>query len=277
MHHRNSNGNKSFENRNDSKNEFRRRNGGGVEMTIEQLDGKGYQLTQLAKVTTIPNFFVLYGNESNAEILEKFDDNKFQLVSVRSSANVEDSNTASFAGIFETELNVTRDNLICAVQKIMDSTKDPRVIEYCKINGIDPATVKMRVVIQKMVDARVAGVCLTKHDKSDTVLIESCFGLGEYLVSGKVTPDTYKVNRNSFGIDYLMLNHQSIMLTLDGEKRVPFYIATAQKLSTEQIRQLAETCLEIEQKLGYKSADIEWAFEKDKLYILQVREFVGNK
>lgn len=252
--------------------------------TLENLGGKGYQLTQLSKLFSVPPFFVIQfdtideiqNKENQKAILQTFEQNKFDVVSVRSSATVEDSNTASFAGMFETELYVTKDNLISAIEKVLQSTTDSRVKEYCKLNNIDYNSIKMCVVVQKMINSRIAGVCITRERKdSNTMLLEACLGLGEGIVSGAVTPDTYTIDRKTFLVKSKNIGYQKTMITDKGEIAIPFFLRSSMKMTDSEIVQLTKVCLQIEQKLGYLSADIEWAFENDKLYILQSRAFVG--
>ena len=245
-------------------------------MSINKLGGKGYQLTQLAKICEVPPFFVISGKESDKEILAEFDKHGFDLVSVRSSATVEDGVNASFAGMFETKLNVVREGLIDAIKEVLNSVNSSRVHEYCRLNNIDAKTVEMRIIVQKMVNSRISGVAITRESReSDSMIIEVCHGLGEYLVGGLVTPDTFITCRNTLKVKSKNIGYQGKMLTRDGEKNVPFFLRNCAKITDDELTELAKTCLMIEKKMKYKSADIEWAFEGDKLYILQSRPFVA--
>ncbi|MDR0850437.1 MAG: PEP/pyruvate-binding domain-containing protein [Christensenellaceae bacterium] len=243
-------------------------------MNVEQLGGKGYQLSMLSKICDVPPFFVIDGTETKEQILAKFDALNCELVSVRSSATVEDSNIASFAGMFETELNINRESLLSATEKIFQSVNSARVKEYCKLNNIDYTSIKMRVVIQKMVQSRVSGVCFTK-DTNEDLIVEACWGLGESLVSGVITPDTFIVKRSTLELKNKIIGYQKTMITSKGTERVPAFLANAQKLSNDELMWLVNACLNIEKKIGYNSADIEWAYENEKLYILQARPYVA--
>lgn len=251
-------------------------------ITNDNLGGKGYQLSLLNSICSVPEFFVVSldsFNETNDgdcqnKILEYYNKMNFDLVSVRSSATVEDGVNNSFAGMFETKLNVTKDNLIEAIQCVVLSAKSDRVKEYCKLNNIDYNNLKMRVIIQKMVDSRISGVCFTRTtDDLNSMLIEACFGLGEALVSGTVTPDTFQINRDNFKIEKQVIGYQKNMLTLNEKKyiEVPLHKRNARKLTDDEIKELVQISLKIEKKLNYEAVDIEWAFENDKLYILQAR------
>lgn len=248
--------------------------------TTKNLGGKGYQLHRLREICDVPPFFVIAldngKNMNKSLILDEFDKHKFQLVSVRSSATVEDGEKASFAGMFESVLNVTRENLIDAVLKVLGSLNGDRVKQYCTCNNIDHSTIKMRIVVQKMICADVSGVCFTKTSNDmQNIIIEACLGLGEALVSGKVTPDNYLVNRNTLMIDSTNIGFQKIMLCQNGYADVPFYRNNATKLTDAEITELAKLSLKIEKELSFEAADIEWAFESGKLYILQARAVTG--
>lgn len=251
-------------------------------VTCDNLGGKGYQLSLLKDICSVPEFFVIAFdnfnevNDSSIQntILEYYNKMKFDLVSVRSSATLEDSVKTSFAGMFETKLNVNKENLIEAIREVVSSAANDRVKEYCKLNNIDYNLLKMRVVIQKMVDSRISGVCFTRTaDHLNSMLIEACFGLGEALVSGTVTPDTFQINRDNFKIGKQVIGYQKNMLTLNEKKyrEVPLHKRNARKLTDDEIKELVQISLKIEKKLNYKAVDIEWAFENDKLYILQAR------
>jgi pyruvate,water dikinase len=255
--------------------------------SIENLGGKGFQLYLLDKFCPVPEFFIVRFDSLNEidsiaaqnEILNNFDDRAFSTVSVRSSATVEDSKTASFAGIFESKLNVSREGLIDAVRDVLTSLKDVRVAEYCSLNNQRNDLIEMRVVIQKMVNSRVSGVCITRERKdSETLLIEACLGLGEPLVSGLVSPDTYKVDRRTLEVISSTIGFQKVMLlagNVEIPTPVPFFQRNAKKLQNDELSELGRLFISIEDKLGYESADIEWAYDESSLHVLQVRPFIG--
>lgn len=257
------------------------------EPTLENVGGKGLQLFELKKICNVPDFFVICFDDLNEidkpdvqnDICRYFNEKGFSQVAVRSSATVEDSSSASFAGMFETELNVTDANLITAIKKVLVSVSEDRVREYCLLNHLELKSVQMRVVVQRMVNSRVSGVCFTRESKfANVMLIEACYGLGEALVSGIVTPDTYKVDRGSLEIISQSIGFQKCMFdskTTNELVPVPFHRRNAKKLMDAEIKELAQACINIEKELDYFSADIEWAYSGDKLYMLQVRPFVG--
>lgn len=169
--------------------------------------------------------------------------------SVRSSAPFEDSEKSSFAGQFETFLNVDAEEI---GERVIDCWKalfSPRVMSYID----DPGELSqgMAIIVQEMVEADVAGVIFTESPSDpDRLLLEMDSGLGDKVVSGEVTPDSYSVGRKSLEIE-----------EISAEKCV---------IQHEKIKELAETALAVEEKLG-SPQDIEWCIADDKIYILQSR------
>lgn len=248
--------------------------------TLDNLGGKGYNLNLLKDICDVPDFFVIkFDNfdeiedeEIQKEILNYYKEKQFNIVSVRSSATVEDSKQASFAGMFDSVLNVNENSLINAIQEVINSVKGNRVIEYCKTKGIDYSKVGMRVLIQKMITSRVSGVCFTRTPESNkTMMIEACLGLGEALVSGRVTPDNYIIDKDTLGIDDTSIGYQNVMLKDKEYEEVPLSERNSKKLTNKEIQELIKVSLQIDSSLGFGGTDIEWTFENDKLYILQAR------
>ena len=108
-------------------------------------------------------------------------------VAVRSSASAEDSPTASFAGQFQTFLNLhTVSEVEGAVQACRDSLTAPTVLDYCRRAGIDPTSLEMGVIVQRMVEPELAGVAFTVNPSTgaEEVVIEACEGLADELLAG---------------------------------------------------------------------------------------------
>ena len=123
-------------------------------------------------------------------------------VAVRSSATLEDSNQASFAGIHDSFLNVRGlDNILTAIKSCFASIWTPKAIAYRHKMGIDDNRVLPAVILMKMVNADSAGVafsCDPATGREDVCLITANFGLGESVVNGSVEPDTYYVERTTY-------------------------------------------------------------------------------
>jgi len=221
--------------------------------------------------------------EIEREILDVFKKLKAKYVAVRSSATAEDSKIDSWAGELETYLNTTKENLIENVKKCWASLYAPRALFYRAKRNLWDKKVSIGVVVQKMVQSEVAGVCFTVHpvtkDKNQMV-IEACWGLGEILVQGKITPDSYvidksklKAQNSKFILDINKNPQEKMIIRANGgvkEVKVPKVKIERQKLSERQIKDLARLCLKIENHYKHPQ-DIEWALEKNKFYILQTR------
>ena len=122
---------------------------------------------------------------------------------VRSSAISEDGSAASFAGLYESYLNMVGDHeVLDAVHRCYVSLWSERAISYRAGRG-DGADEAMAVVVMKLVPSETAGIAFTAHPVTgslDQVIINASFGLGETIVSGRVTPDSFLVDKNSFTI-----------------------------------------------------------------------------
>ncbi len=211
------------------------------------------------------------------EILSAFDKFGVTYTAVRSSATAEDSKIASWAGELESYLGITKKDLIKAVQKCWSSLFTPRAIFYRIEKGLDGKQVSVAVAVQKLIDSDVAGVCFTVHpvtqDKNQ-MIIEASWGLGESVVAGKVTPDTYVVDKKKMEILDINVAQQYTEIKRIGQEtkeiKVPESKAGKQCLSNEKIIELANICQKIENHYGFP-CDIEWAIEKGKIYIVQSR------
>jgi pyruvate,water dikinase len=219
------------------------------------------------------------------------------MVSVRSSAVLEDGES-SFAGQYSTFLNVPPDLILKKYKEVIASLFTARAIFYYKTKGLHESDMVMSVSTLAMVDARAAGVMYSRdpnRPKADTIIISVIRGLGEYLVGGAVTPETYILSRQNPPIPPLAkggeggleiieksIPKQKSMLVCrpDGELEevpLPNEMIGRSSLSDEQIKTLAEYAIAIENH--YKSPqDIEWAIDRDdRLYILQTRPLQMSK
>ncbi len=200
-------------------------------------------------------------------------------VAVRSSATAEDLPGASFAGQQDTFLNVTQKDLLVSVQKCWSSLFTPRAIVYRMEKGFSHSHVLISVAIQELVYSRVSGVMFTIEPVSgarDKIVINASWGLGEAIVSGKITPDEYIVEKGSFKIieKNVVKKTKQIVSDKEGGTRwidVPKNMQEQQALSDEEIVKIARYGVSIENH--YKvPQDIEWAVdERGNIFILQAR------
>lgn len=211
-------------------------------------------------------------------ILEHFDQLSAPLVAVRSSASAEDAASTAWAGQLETYLGTTRANLLTNIRRCWASLFSPRALTYRFQNNLMTTTISVAVVVQKMVASEVSGVAFSVHPVSqdpDQMIIEAGFGLGEAVVSGIITPDSYVISKNSKEILEIYPSEQNkgIFLNQKGGnewKEIPYNRSGALKLTPEQIKELAEIIIRIESYFQFPS-DIEWAMKNGKFYILQCR------
>jgi len=199
-------------------------------------------------------------------------------VAVRSSATAEDLPTASFAGQQSTYLNIIGEKeVVNAVKDCWASLFEPRAIFYRVQNKFDHMRVGLATVVQMMIQSEKAGVVFTVDpltQNKDIISIESAYGLGEVVVSGSVTPDTYRVSKNNFEIiDKKIAKQPWMLVKVEGKNRkveIKDEMQGNQKLADTEIKDLAKIAARIEEYYGFPQ-DIEYAFEKGNLYIVQSR------
>ena len=200
-------------------------------------------------------------------------------VAVRSSATAEDLPEASFAGQQDTYLNVKGpEDLIKYVRKCWASLFEARAIFYREENNFDHSKVYIAVVVQEMVDAEKAGVMFTVHPSTgeEKILIEGAWGLGEGVVSGTVTPDTYWMDKSTGEILEKQVSEKKTMFQKKSENGqtvqapVPEDLKTKQVLDETELAQLVELGKKIQEHYQFPQ-DTEWAIESGKIFMLQSR------
>lgn len=200
-------------------------------------------------------------------------------VAVRSSATAEDLPDASFAGQQETYLNIRGEHeLLVHVKCCWASLWTDRAMAYRHKQNYDHSKVYLSIVIQIMVEAEAAGVAFTANPlngRKDEIIINSSYGLGEVVVAGIVTPDNFILNRKTLGVIRRQLGTKEKRLEIDPAGRtrqvdVPIDQRKSFSLSDARLRELGELAIRVEEH--YKvPQDVEWAFAKGKVYLLQAR------
>ena len=199
-------------------------------------------------------------------------------VAVRSSATAEDLPDASFAGQQDTYLNVHGDDdLLDKVRRCWSSLFTPRAIAYREKQGYAHNDVKLAVVVQKMVNSEVSGIMFTvdPHSGKKNIIIEAGYGLGEAIVGGEVTPDTYTIEKGRMEISQRRISTQKwkYIKGKDGstvKEDIPEKEQKIQKLSDEKIIEVAELGRQVE--IHYdRPMDMEWCVEDDVVYMVQAR------
>jgi len=175
---------------------------------------------------------------------------------------LEDGDTYSFAGVFESFLSVRAENITEKIKLCWKSLYADTAAEYLTSQGENIMKQSMAVVIQTMVESEVSGVMFTEDPfDGELLLIEATAGVGEDLVHGDVTPDVYRVNKAEDYIDSVEVP------VIDGECN--------QCLSGQQILNLAQEGKNIQRIYGTEQ-DIEWAIHDNELYILQARPITSK-
>ncbi|CAN0262821.1 unnamed protein product, partial [Phaeothamnion confervicola] len=206
-------------------------------------------------------------------------------VAVRSSGTAEDLVEASFAGLHDTYLDVRGGAaLIDAVRRCWASMWSARATAYRYRGGFDHVTAHIAVVVQQMVAAEVAGVMFTGNPltaRTDEIVINASWGLGEAVVSGILTPDEYVLSMDTLAIKHSSIGDKEVQIVRapagDGTVRieVPHSLREAMSLSVNKTQALAELGREVMHFYGGLPQDIEWALAGGELYLLQSRPITG--
>ena len=260
--------------------------------TTDQLKGKAGALLKLQQAGyNVPPFVVfskmrlkaLTPAQITETITSKVESTYF---AVRSSANVEDGNKHSFAGIFHTELFVSKHGLMDAIKKVQASTTSEQLKNYCATHKIDDTNIEMHVIVQQMINAEVSGVAFGINPSkpyANEQLINAVYGLGEGLVSGKLNADNYIVrktkasNKNKWTIAVAekqeQLCYNSIALVY---KKVSPILSKQACLNVDQLNLIHQVLKELEEIYQHPQ-DIEFCFVGDTFYLLQSRPITTYK
>lgn len=252
------------------------------------VGGKGLNLGRTARAgLPVPPGFVVtteaYRQREEASVakavLAAYRELGGGLVAVRSSATAEDLEGLSFAGQQETFLNVTGETaLLEAVRGCQASLFTERAVAYRRAQGIPDEAVAMAVVVQRMVPAEAAGVLFTE-DPTDLgagrMLAEGAWGLGEAVVSGRVTPDRWTLDRDTGAALSTDIARKEVRIGRAGEEAVPEALQAAPCLTEGQLRSLAELGRQVEGEYG-AAQDIEWALAEGRFFLLQSRPITAR-
>jgi pyruvate,water dikinase len=227
-------------------------------------------------------------SETAAEIRAAFKRLRTPLVAVRSSGTAEDLPDHSFAGLYDTYLRATdAEGCINLVKRCWASLWTERAFDYRARNGLastalvgqcDHDQAAMAVIVQQLVAADAAGVVFTADPVSgspDRIVVEACWGLGEALVSGKVTPDRFVIRRDTKQVVERSISTKSVETAFSPtgspvEQPVPTARADKPSISDAVALKLARLALKAEQVFGAPQ-DIEWALAGPNLFLLQSR------
>lgn len=267
----------------------------------EQSGGKGRNLIALTKASfpVPPGFIVMFDEyreyretgKISADAARRIfghyrqlcDETGNRFVSVRSSASAEDLRSASFAGQYDTYLYVqSEEELLSRIVDCWNSLNSERARVYRERMNVPAANLQMAVVVQAMIDPKSAGVLFTKYPYNgmNAMVVESSWGCGETVVSGRVTPDHYVVSANEpYAVLEKLPGKKDIRLRggeagaveegIDGEER------ERESLTEDELFHLCRLGKRVEGHFGFPQ-DIEWALDGDgEIYILQSRPVTG--
>lgn len=199
-------------------------------------------------------------------------------VSVRSSATCEDSATSAWAGQLETFLDVTPDEVIEKIRSCWLSLFSESALAYGGRHGFSTGEISVAVVVQQMVQSEISGIGFSVHpvtQEPEIQLIEACLGLGEAIVSGRITPDQFVVERGSRQIlesitgdqkEALWIgagNSKPVWQDLDGRGRQP-------KITEQQVSEYSALLNRLHEHYGHP-IDTEWAIQNGNFQVLQAR------
>ncbi|MFP5387233.1 MAG: PEP/pyruvate-binding domain-containing protein [Bacteriovoracia bacterium] len=233
-------------------------------LDVSLVGGKGNHLQKLVSwKAPVPEFFILTTESFRYYLKEKKIhpriDERFRSffmshpkIALRSSMISEDDVDSSFAGMFETLLDVHEGNWVESLLHIYSSVHSPRVQEYIKKKNL-LVDLQMAVVAQKLVEVEKSGVIFTRSPVTPTsaIAIDAAFGMGEGVVSGHADVDHYQVTRT----------RELILKRINNDVEV---------LNDLELNLLIDKALALEKENG-KPSDIEWGFRKGELYVFQIR------
>jgi phosphoenolpyruvate synthase/pyruvate phosphate dikinase len=199
-------------------------------------------------------------------------------VAVRSSALDEDGDLTSFAGLHETELNLIGiEAVLGAIVRCWASGRNERALAYREQHGLALDEARVAVLVQQLVLADVSAVVFSANPVTkslDEVVVTSTWGLGESLVGGTATPDTWVVRKADLAVLEEQVGAKERMtVAVDGGTRevaVPRLLREKATLSKAQVVELAELALGLEHRLG-RAVDVEAAYAGEQLFLLQCR------
>ncbi len=199
------------------------------------------------------------------------------LVVVRSSATAEDLPGASFAGQHDSFLNIEgAEDVADAVRRCWASLWNPRAVSYRKRVGLDTTEIGIAVVVQRMIDADRSGVLFTANPldhRRDRMLLSASFGLGEAVVGGDVSPDSWVLDASGKVLDH-HLSEKQVITVREGNSTVnrpmPEEKRRAVSLSEAEVSELARLGATAQAYFD-SPQDLEWAIESGRIYLVQSR------
>ena len=208
------------------------------------------------------------------EALDRLTDLGELSLAVRSSAIGEDGAAASYAGLHDTELGLAAADVEAAVRRCWSSLWSPAAVAYRTRRALSLDGAAMAVVVQALVPADAAAVVFTRHpvtSRDDTIVINALRGLGEPMVSGTATPDTYVVDKASRRVtEFVPGDYGERLVAIDGGVTRIADPVRGPALTDAVLDDLVALSLKVERAFG-AAVDIEAAFARERWYLLQAR------
>jgi len=244
---------------------------------VHSIDEASEKIQELIKHAIMPS-------DIASEIVSEFQILDSEFVAVRSSATAEDGADHAWAGQLDSFLNITKETLLEKVQYCWASLFTPRAISYRFEKGLHTTKISVAVVVQKMINSEKSGIAFSVHpitEDRNQIIIEAGFGLGEAIVSGSVTPDSYVIEKDTEMIlDVNVNNQKQALYRAQGGgnfwKNLNDSEGQRQVLNGKEILALSRLIKKIENHYGFP-CDIEWAYEANKFHIVQSRPITTLK
>jgi len=249
---------------------------------LVDVEEKTARIREMVSASAIPG-------ELSAEIIAAYEglyeEGEPPLVAVRSSVGTKDLSRSSFPGQMDTFHNVRGiEQVLATIRECWASVWSARAASMMHTLQIEPRMIIIAPVVQAMVPSEISGVLFTTdpvNGDAEKMLIEAAFGLGEAVVSGSLTPDHYVIAKKEVEVISKVVGCKRFKLELDvekgsGNRKVTLSDEEANRecLEPVQVRELAELGIAVEGHFGAPQ-DIEWAYSKGKLFLLQSRKIAG--
>lgn len=209
-----------------------------------------------------------------------------RFVAVRSSGTAEDTANASFAGLHDTYLHIRgSQNVSESVRRCWASMWSGRAVSYRNSTGFDQSVARIAVVVQVMVDAEVSGVLFTANPlnaRTDELIVNASWGLGEGIVSGIVVPDEYALGRRPLHVKRRAVGNKEVQVVRNPQTGIGTVSEPVEPVRRDiccmtdaQLLALGELGLRVMAYHGGLPQDLEWAIAEGKTYLLQSRPITG--
>jgi len=247
----------------------------GLENEPERVDEPSRSINAMIAEAVLPEVLDRQIRETYAELSE----GGSRPIAIRSSGSYEDSPEASFSGMLSTVLGVNDvDALFAAVRKCWASGFNPRGLRYLVRMGLRPAGMAVALIFQQMAKAKSSGVLFTVDPATgdeETAVLEAAYGYGPGVVSGQVTPDLYRIRKETMEIVHREARPQEHYYGAGGQRLdVKPENREETKLTDDQVRELVAYGLKAERELGAPQ-DLEWCLSPEGLILLQTRPVTG--